>query len=213
MTGHHVLTARQAGLVSCHLCQTLSKMEEDRCPRCGSRLHSRKPDSLNRTWAFLIAGAALYIPANIFPIMTVISFGKGSPDTIFSGIITLINAGMIPIAALVFFASILVPVLKLLGLAFLVVSVQRRWQWKPIERLKLYRVIEFIGRWSMIDIFMISILIALVKLGNIATIEPGVAAVAFASVVVLTMFAATSFDPRLIWDNLDEDYSGQDKSV
>lgn len=199
-----VITAKEAGLIACHVCHRVNSMQTVRCSRCGARLHSRKPNSLNRTWAFLIAGAVMYIPANLYPIMTVISFGKGTPDTIASGVAELLHAGMVPIAVLVFIASILVPVLKILGLGFLLISVECGWTWRPKERLKLYRIIEFIGRWSMIDIFMISILIALVKLGNIAAIEPGVAATAFAAVVVLTMLAAMSFDPRLIWDRANE---------
>jgi paraquat-inducible protein A len=170
------------------------------CPRCGAHLHRRKPDSLARTMALVLTAAILYIPANAFPVMTVISFGKGAPDTILSGIKELIHADMWPLALLVFFASILVPVLKLLGLSYLLISVRIRSRWRLRDRTRLYRVIEGIGRWSMIDIFMISILIALVKLEAIATIEPGVGAIAFAGVVVVTMFASMCFDPRLMWD-------------
>jgi paraquat-inducible protein A len=163
-------------------------------------LHKRKPNSLERTWALLIAAAICYLPANLLPIMTVISFGEGEADTIVSGLKALIEVEMYPIALLVFFASICVPVLKIAVLGFLLVSVQIRSGWRTRERAVLYRVIELIGRWSMIDIFMISILAALVKLEALATIEPGPAAVFFAAVVILTMFAAMTFDPRLIWD-------------
>ena len=148
----------------------------------------------------MIAAALLYIPANLLPVMTVISFGQGHPDTILSGVKALIAAGMWPVALLVFFASIMVPVLKLVGLTFLMISVQRRSAWRPRDRTLLYRIIEGVGRWSMVDIFMISILVALVNLGTIATIEPGVGAIAFAAVVIITMIAAMAFDPRLIWD-------------
>ena len=204
------ITAAQAGLVGCHACDMLvpaDRLAANRhadCPRCGAHLHRRKPDSVARAWAYLIAGAILYLPANLFPIMTVISFGRGAPDTIISGIIHLIEADQLPIAALIFFASIAVPVMKLLGISFLLLSVQFKWTWRPRDRAVFYRITEALGRWSMIDIFMISILVALVKLGSIATIEPGVGATSFAAVVVLTMFAAMSFDPRLIWDCVED---------
>lgn len=203
-------TAARAGLMSCHACHQLSPMPpglnhvEAICPRCGAPLHLRKPNSISRTWALLIAAYILYIPANLLPVMTVISFGKGEADTILSGVKELIHAGMLPIAMLVFFASITVPVLKLMVLTFLLLSVHYKSQWRPRERTFLYRITEIVGRWSMIDIFMISILIALVKLDAVATIEPGPGAISFAAVVILTMFAAMSFDPRLIWDSIEE---------
>jgi paraquat-inducible protein A len=196
--------------MSCHACHQLTRIPagftdgEAICPRCEAHIHLRKPNSLSRTWALLIAAYILYIPANLLPVMTVISFGKGEADTILSGVKELIHAGMLPIALLVFFASITVPVLKLLVLTFLLLSVHYKSQWRPRERTFLYRITEIVGRWSMIDIFMISILIALVKLDAVATIEPGAGAISFASVVILTMFAAMSFDPRLIWDSIEE---------
>ncbi len=204
------LTAARSGLMSCHACHQLSRIPrmsidgEAICPRCEAHVHLRKPNSISRTWALLIAAYILYVPANLLPVMTVISFGKGEADTILSGVKELIHAGMLPIALLVFFASITVPVLKLLTLTFLLLSVQYKSQWRPRERTKLYRITELVGRWSMIDIFMISILIALVKLQAVATIEPGAGAISFAAVVIITMFAAMSFDPRLIWDNIEE---------
>jgi paraquat-inducible protein A len=170
------------------------------CPRCGAALHERKPESLARAWALLIAAAILYIPANLYPVMKLTSLGQTEPDTIISGVKAMIAVGMWPIALLVFFASITVPVLKIIGLIYLLLSVQRRSSYRRRDRTTMFRVIESVGRWSMVDIFMISILVALVNLGTIATFEPGVGAVAFASVVVLTMFAAMAFDPRLIWD-------------
>ena len=202
-------TAAQASLISCHACHQLSRVPaalthgKAICPRCEAPIHLRKPNSISRTWALLIAAYILYIPANLLPVMTVISFGKGEADTILSGVKELIHAGMLPIALLVFFASITVPVLKLLTLTFLLLSVQYKSQWRPRERTLLYRITELVGRWSMIDIFMISILIALVKLQAVATIEPGPGAISFAAVVIITMFAAMSFDPRLIWDRLE----------
>jgi paraquat-inducible protein A len=199
-------------LVGCHACDLVSRLRRPpkgghlHCPRCGTALHRRKPNSLARTTALVVSAAILYIPANLFPVMTVISFGKGAPDTILSGVKQLMEAGMWPLALLVFFASITVPVLKLLGLSYLLISVRRKSQWRPRDRTRLYRITEAVGRWSMIDIFMISILVALVKLGSIATIEPGVGATSFAAVVIITMIAAMSFDPRLIWDNLESEH-------
>ncbi len=203
-------TAAQASLMSCHACHQLSPIPtgsitgEAICPRCEAHIHLRKPNSISRTWALLIAAYILYIPANLLPVMTVISFGKGEVDTILSGVKELIHAGMLPIALLVFFASITVPVLKLLSLTYLLLSIHFKSRWRPRERTLLYRITEVVGRWSMIDIFMISILIALVKLQAVATIEPGMGAISFAAVVILTMFAAIGFDPRLIWDKMEE---------
>jgi len=198
--------AGRAGLLSCHACHLVCRLiehgvgEEPLCPRCGAPVHRRKPNSLSRSWALALAAVILYIPANVYPVMTVISFGRGAPSTILGGVEELFLAGMWPLALLVFFASITVPVLKLVGLFSLLVSVQRRSRWRLRDRAGLYRVVEAVGRWSMIDIFMLSMLVALVRLGSIATIEPGVGAISFAAVVVLTMFAAMSFDPRLLWD-------------
>jgi paraquat-inducible protein A len=147
-----------------------------------------------------ITASILYIPANLLPVMTVISYGRGEPNTIMSGVIHLATAGMYPIAILVFFASIVVPIVKLIAITWLLLSVRRKSRWHPRERTILYRITEHIGRWSMLDIFVIAILAALVKLGSIATIEPGLGAIFFAAVVVTTILAAMSFDPRLIWD-------------
>ncbi len=152
----------------------------------------------------MIAAALCYAPANIFPVMTVTSLGKIESDTIMSGVIYFLTSGMWPLAIIVFVASVLVPVLKLVILSFLLISVQRRSSWKPVERTRLYRITEAIGRWSMVDIFAITILVALVRLGNLATIDAGPGAVFFGAVVVSTMLAASAFDPRLIWDRSEE---------
>jgi paraquat-inducible protein A len=175
-----------------------------RCPRCRAPLHRRKPDSLNRSWALLIAAAILYIPANVFPVLSIEILDKTEATTILGGVVELFQGGDWEIGALIFFASILVPGAKIGGLALLLISVQRRWQWQPRDRTAAYRIIETVGRWSMIDMFMTSILVALVQLGDVATILPGIGATCFASVVVITIFAAGSFDPRLIWDALEE---------
>jgi paraquat-inducible protein A len=205
-------------LISCHNCDQLALMAPLRagatahCPRCGAAMHRRKPDSIARTWALIVTAAILYVPANLLPVMTVIHFGRGEPDTILSGVKALIGAGMWPVALLVFFASITVPVLKLIGLTFLLITTQRRSRWRLRDRSLMYRIIEQVGRWSMVDIFMISILVALVNLGTLATIEPGVGAICFAAVVIITMFASMSFDPRLIWD-AEESGHAQGKAV
>ena len=173
------------------------------CPRCGAELHGRKPRSLQRTWALVLAACLLYIPANLYPIMAVTSLGQTQADTILSGVLYLLNHGMWPLAAVVFVASILVPLLKLATLIFLLVSVQLRSRWRQRDRTLLYRITEAVGRWSMVDIYVVTILVALVHLGNLASVEAQVGAVFFAAVVVITLFAAMSFDPRLIWDSVE----------
>ncbi len=160
----------------------------------------RKPASIQRTWALIIAALVLYVPANLLPIMRMDYMGNTEADTIFSGVQSLFASGMWIVGLLIFAASITIPLMKLIGLAFLLISIQGRWAWRLRDRTRLYRAIDLIGRWSMLDVFLLSILVALVKLGNIATIVPGYGAYCFAAVVVLTMFAARCFDPRLIWD-------------
>jgi paraquat-inducible protein A len=171
-----------------------------KCPRCGARLLLRKPNSISRTWALIIAAFIFYIPANVLPITTVVSFGKAQSDTIMSGVIYFIKTGMWPIALVIFVASICVPLLKLIILTLLLISVQRKSRWRLRDRTRLYRITELIGRWSMLDIYVVTILVALVNLGAVATITAGPGAVFFAAVVVITLFAAMTFDPRLIWD-------------
>jgi len=190
------------GAIGCETCGMVSvpQYEHERCPRCDSTLHARKPNSVARTWALVIAAAVLYIPANYYPVLTVMQLGAGQPSTILGGVEELITAGQYPLAALVFFASVLVPVLKLIGLSVMLIATQTaaaRWL---RDRTRLYHVVRFIGRWSMIDIFMESLLGALVVFGSVITIEPGGGALAFCAVVILTMFAAETFDPRLMWD-------------
>lgn len=208
------LTARQAGLISCHFCNTLSKLPEKvdknaevRCPCCHSSLHSRIPNSLNRTWALLLAALILYIPANTLPIMTVVYWGEGQPNTILSGVMHLLAEGMWPLALVIFIASIFIPILKLLTLIGLLISIHFRTHWRPKDRTVMYRITEFVGRWSMVDVFVIALLVALVQFGNTASISPNLGALSFATVVILTMFAAHSFDPRLIWDAMEENSS------
>ena len=212
-------TAQESGLISCHFCHSLSRFPEalDKknqlyCPCCHSTLHTRIPNSLRKTTALLLAGFFLYLPANILPVMTVVYQGTGEPDTIMGGVKHLLEGGMWPLALIVFIASIVVPILKLIVLTGLLISIAIHSKWNPIERTKLYRIMEFIGRWSMVDIFVVGLLVALVQFGNTASIYPGVGSLSFAAVVILTMFAAHTFDPRLIWDNLGNKKSSHEKN-
>jgi paraquat-inducible protein A len=207
---HEFTTAKAAGLISCHschlLCESGKRFVERVCPRCGAVLHDRKLNSIARTWALVLAAFVFYIPANVLPITTVISLGKAQSDTIMSGVIYFIHTGMWPIALVIFLASVFIPLLKLLILIFLLISVQRKSTWRQQDRTRLYRITEIIGRWSMVDIFVVTILVALVHLGGLATIHAGPGAVFFGAVVVITMFAAMSFDPRLIWETEEAIY-------
>ena len=203
-------TAKQQGLIRCHTCGKLAfdvghDGYEEHCPRCHAHMHMRATNSLSRTWALLITAAILYVPANILPIMTVTYFGSGQPDTIMSGVILLLQIGSYPIAAVIFIASILVPVLKMVALLILLLSIQLKWMLDDRQRTRMYRAVELVGRWSMLDMFVIALLVALVNFGSLAQIVSGPGATAFGSVVVLTMLAATTFDARLIWDKENTD--------
>jgi paraquat-inducible protein A len=202
------LTSAAAGLLSCHSCDLLVEARtgqhaELSCPRCGAVLHKRKPNSLARTWAFVIAAFICYIPANLLPMTVITSLGNAQPDTIMSGVIYFLQHGEWPIGLVILIASIVVPLTKLFILIYLLISVQRKSQWRPADRTRLYRVTEAIGRWSMTDIYVVTILVTLVRLGNLATIEAGPGAIFFGAVVVLTIIAAMTFDPREIWDNME----------
>ena len=195
-----------SNIVNCHTCGWLSNEDEHHthCIRCTTPLHYRKPNSIENTWALLFTATVLLIPANLYPILTVIRFGQGAPSTILSGVSHLIEDGMWGLAMIVFVASIVVPVTKLMVLCFLLLTVQYKSNWRPRDRTLLYRVTEVIGAWSMVDIFLVGLLSSLVSLGALSTIEPGIGATYFAAAVVLTIFAAQSFDSRLIWDNAEE---------
>lgn len=202
------VTAASLGLLSCHTCGLLSRpapgMHEAVCSRCGAHLHLRKTESISRTWALLIAAMILYIPANVLPIMETGSLFGSQSDTILSGVVYLWTSGSWPLAVVVFFASIMVPLLKMIAITVLLVSVQLRSKWRMDQRAVLYRMVEFIGRWSMLDIYVVAILVTLVQAKALASIRAGPGAIAFGAVVVLTMFAAMSFDPRLIWDPVEK---------
>ena len=173
------------------------------CARCGSTLHRRHPDSVRRTWAMLLAAAVLYIPANLLPVMYTRTLLTNQDDTIISGVMFFWHSGSKALAIIIFTASILVPVLKLVVLALLAFTAQRGSRWRPLQRTKLYRLVEFVGRWSMLDIFVVTLTVALVRFQSLAVITAGPGALAFCAVVVLTMLAALQFDPRLIWDPVD----------
>ena len=205
------------GLVGCRHCGTVweDAPEGTPCGRCSTPLHIRKPDSLNRTWAFLIAACVMYLPANLLPVMITRTLFGTQNDTIMSGVIYFWVTGAYGLAAIVFVASFLVPLFKLAALFVLVTSAQRRSRWRRAERAKLYHVIEIIGRWSMLDVFVVALLAGLVRIQGFAEITAGVGIAAFGAVVVLTMLASLSFDPKLSWDNRpgdpdDDDQDDQD---
>ena len=201
------VTAAEAGFLACHACELVHRASgaahEQTCTRCGAALHVRKPNSIARSWALLIAAYVLIVPANVLPVMISGSLFGSETDTIMSGVVFLWIDGSWPLAVILFIASIAVPFSKLGAMTYLLVSVQRRSTMAPQQRTKLYRVLEIVGRWSMIDIYVAALLTALVQFGGLMTIRAGPGAIAFGAVVVLTMFAAESFDPRLIWDPVE----------
>lgn len=197
--------ARDMKLILCHICGKACVDVARRCPRCHSALHRRKPDSLARTSALFIASLILYIPANLLPMMSTDMFGSSSENTIFSGVVEFWESGSWDIALLIFIASVLVPCLKFLVLGTLLVTCRLRSRWAMRERSKLYRLIEVIGYWSMLDVLVVALVAALVQFRSLSSIEPREGILFFGLVVVLTMLAAMSFDPRLIWDAEVED--------
>jgi paraquat-inducible protein A len=191
-------SAAGRGLAVCHVCGLASAVEQGRCPRCHGSLHLRQRDSLQRTWAYTFAALLLYLPANLLPILEVESFAGSQPSTIMSGVIQFWEEADYPVAIIIFVASVVIPVLKIIAIVWLCFAA--RTGWRPREMTRLYRATEFVGRWSMVDVFVVAILVGVVQLGSTISVHPGAGAVSFAAVVVLTMFAAMSFDPRLIWD-------------
>jgi paraquat-inducible protein A len=200
-----IRTAAELGLLSCHHCGTVWRDadEGEPCGRCGTRLRRRKPQSLQRTWAFLIAACIMYVPANLLPVMVTKSLLGTQYDTILSGVIYFWVSGSYGLAAIIFVASFLVPLFKLTALILLTVLAQRHSNWRQPERARLYQALEVIGRWSMLDVFVVSLLAGLVRIQGFAEITAGVGIAAFGAVVVLTMMASLSFDPRLTWDTED----------
>jgi paraquat-inducible protein A len=197
------LTAAQAGLVSCETCHLLSRPAADEpgyCPRCGAELTWRRHHSIQYTWALVIAAAICYIPANVLPVLSTTALGSTESDTIMGGVVLLYTTGSWPLALVVLVASVMVPLGKLVALSYLLIVAQRGWRGSNRERTRLYRLVEFIGRWSMLDVFVDTFTVALVQLQPLMSVEPGPGVLFFAAVVVLTMMAAESFDPRLVWD-------------
>jgi paraquat-inducible protein A len=199
-----MITAASQDLASCHLCLKLAPKSLHHCPRCGSAMHLRKYNSIERTLALLITAVILYIPANVLPIMITDQLGRSEESTIIGGVVLLIKLGSIPIAAVIFIASVMVPLGKMIMMFYLCWSLKRGAPGTERQRTVFYRVTELMGKWSMIDVFVVAILVALVHLGGVLVIRPGIAAMAFAGVVIVTMIAAECFDPRLMWDQLDE---------
>jgi paraquat-inducible protein A len=200
-------SAASLGLAGCTTCALVSRALEAggaRCPRCRTALSFPKRGSLGRTWALLIAAMVLYVPANALPMMMTSSLFDAQSDTIMSGIVYLWQEGSWHLGLIVFVASILVPLAKMIGLLLLLLSVQLGWNWQALERARLYRLLEAIGRWSMLDIFVVALLSTVVQLSALASVRPGPGALAFGVVVVLTMAATSSFDPRLLWDPVKE---------
>ncbi len=192
-------SAAVRGLARCHACSHVEPVEAGHCPRCHAPLHLRTARSLQHTVAFSIAAALLYLPANLLPVLRVESSLAGtSQNTILSGVVQFWEDGDYPVALIIFTASVMIPILKLLAIATLCFGA-RTGKW-PRGMTRLYRATELIGRWSMVDVFVVAILVGVVQLGSVLTIEPGPGAFAFAGMVVLTMLAAHAFDPRLIWD-------------
>lgn len=197
-----VPTGRSLGLLGCECCGLVSESAagEARCPRCHFALHACKPDSLQRCTAYITAATVLYIPANVLPIMSTSSFVYGREQhTILGGIVELWRTGSWELSLIVFIASIAVPILKILALALLVATARRRSRWRQVERASLYRLLETVGHWSMLDVFVVVLLVGMVRFGALANVEPSAGLLAFGAVVVLTMLASSSFDPRLIW--------------
>lgn len=197
-------TARQAGLVACQHCYLVHETDVVRCQRCGGKLASRMPGSLQRVWAWFIAGLIVYVPANVYPMLITDTIGQHQENTIVGGAVELFNHGSYGIAAVVFVASVMIPISKFIAIGYLALGVRSTVAMHPHRRHQLYEIVEFIGRWSMIDVFVVAILAALVQLGNVAIVHPGIAAVSFALSVAFTMLSAQSLDPRLIWDADEE---------
>jgi len=191
------------GLAGCHACGKVSPVSWGKCPRCGTDLHLRKPGSIQKTVALLLAATLLYIPANLLPIMVVSEIGGTTASTILEGMVEFWKAGAYPIAIVIFTASILIPLVKIVALVWLCAAATGKVHPSPAILGKVYFFTELMGRWSMVDVFVVGILVAMVQLGAFMTITPGPGALAFCGVVVLTMFAAMSFDPRLLWDRLE----------
>ncbi|MFC0018081.1 paraquat-inducible protein A [Roseibacillus persicicus] len=192
-------------LASCHTCSRVQSAELHHCERCGAPVHLRKPDSLQRCIALSIASLIAYVPANVMPIMIVTQLGAAEPSTILMGVATFWDMHAYPVAITIFIASVMIPGLKLVALGILCAAAAGKLTVDPKNANRIYFLTELVGRWSMVDVFVVAILVGLVKFGGMMSIEAGPAAVAFAIMVILTMFAAHAFDPKLIWDRIREE--------
>lgn len=195
-------TARQAGLVACTHCSRVWPENTSKCGRCGAKLISRDSRSLSRVWAWWMVGLICYIPANIYPMLETKLLFKVTSGTIVGGAVELFSHGAVAVALVILLASVAIPLAKFGAIAYLALSVQKGWQSNRHRRMQMYEVVEFVGRWSMIDVFVVAVLSSLVQLGTVVTISPGPASLTFALSVVCTMLAARSFDSRLIWDSI-----------
>jgi len=204
------MRAIERGLTDCSVCHAIVKIpgegtgQEAYCPRCESEVHARKPEAVQRTWAYLLASIVFFIPANVLPMMYVATFAGTESDTIMSGVLYFIDTGAYLIAFVIFTASIFVPILKILILVYLLVSVQKGSCLHRKRRKKLYMLTEIIGRWSMVDVYVVGTMVSLVHFGALTEIKPGMGANFFLLVVIMTMLSAMAFDPKLIWDNTKE---------
>lgn len=202
--------AGNQGLAGCHICEKVAPVSVVYCPRCGSHLHLRKPDSIARTLALVCAAAIMYVPANMLPIMSIRELGVTTESTIVEGLVQFWQARSYPIAIVIFTASILIPLLKICALLWLCAASRGLVPHSAKVLGRVYWITELLGRWSMVDIFVVAILVTMVQLGNYMVVTPGPGALAFAGVVILTMFAATSFDPKLLWDQLEREAADAD---
>ena len=202
----HAATVPESGRhQGCQVCTDIADASKRICDTCGSHLHLRIKNSVQKTWALLITSLVLYVPANMLPIMRTNFFGEETTNTILGGVFVLWEHGSYPIAVIIFIASVMVPIGKIIALSWLCYSVQMQSQRSYQQKTQLFRVTHLVGRWSMVDVFVVAVLVALIKLGNIMSIYPGLGAVAFAGMVIITVLAALSFDPRLIWDPINKE--------
>ncbi|MGD8176851.1 paraquat-inducible protein A [Marinimicrobium sp. ARAG 43.8] len=202
--------AHEWSVLSCHgcglVCEDVSRRDpRARCPRCGASLYRRRKDAIPRAWAFLIAAMIFYIPANVLPVMHTGFLGRSYDSTIMSGVVQFWNGGSYGVALIIFVASVVVPCTKFLIMGLLLLTCQRRVRWARLERARLYRLVELVGYWSMLDVLVVAVVSALVQFQSLSTVEPRLGILFFGMVVVLTMLSAMCFDPRLIWDDRKDD--------
>ncbi|SET23812.1 paraquat-inducible protein A [Thalassotalea agarivorans] len=206
----HVRTAKQHGLGNCPKCLKLNRMmgAKQKCTRCGAYFYIRKPKAMQYTLAWTIAAIVTLFPANLLPMMVFNKVGSGDPSNIMGGIIKLVEMGMLPIAIVVFIASFVVPIAKITGLLILVFTAKYKTKVQPKTRAKIYEIVEFLGPWSMLDVFVVALMVAVVNLGFVTSIEAGAGSTYFTLAVIFTMFASQSFEPRSIWDEEEYDRAG-----